>query len=104
MPEVDPVTRATGRSDMPIVPLLRSLPVTSYRTPLRRSSVSRPVSPAPIVNGMTPSDDMMVFDRALVRRRRDRAAPGLGEHGFLFDHVAAMLADRLLDVSRRFPR
>jgi len=56
------------------------------------------------VNGMTNSDDMMVFDRALVRRRRDRAAPGLGEHGFLFDHVAAMLADRLLDVSRRFPR
>jgi SAM-dependent methyltransferase len=53
---------------------------------------------------MTPSDDMMVFDRALVRRRRDRAAPGLGEHGFLFDHVAAMLADRLLDISRRFPR
>jgi SAM-dependent methyltransferase len=53
---------------------------------------------------MTPSDDMMVFDRALVRRRRDRAAPGLAEHGFLFDHVAAMLADRLLDISRRFPR
>jgi NADH dehydrogenase [ubiquinone] 1 alpha subcomplex assembly factor 5 len=52
---------------------------------------------------MTTSDGMMVFDRALVRRRRDRAAPGLAEHGFLFDHVAAMLADRLLDVSRRFP-
>lgn len=47
---------------------------------------------------------MMVFDRRLVRLRRDRAAPGLGGHGFLFDHVAAMLADRLLDVSRRFPQ
>ncbi|KGM30248.1 methyltransferase domain-containing protein [Inquilinus limosus] len=52
---------------------------------------------------MTQSDEMMVFDRALVRRRRDRAAPGLAGHGFLFEHVAAMLADRLLDVTRRFP-
>jgi SAM-dependent methyltransferase len=52
---------------------------------------------------MTDSDSMMVFDRALVRRRRDRAAPSLAGHSFLFDHVAAMLADRLLDVSRRFP-
>jgi len=52
---------------------------------------------------MTDSDGMMVFDRALVRRRRDRAAPKLAEHGFLFEHVAAMLADRLLDVTRRFP-
>lgn len=52
---------------------------------------------------MTQSDDMMVFDRALVRRRRDRAAPGLAGHNFLFEHVAAMLADRLLDITRRFP-
>ncbi|WP_395673581.1 methyltransferase domain-containing protein [Inquilinus sp.] len=52
---------------------------------------------------MMQSDDMMVFDRALVRRRRDRAAPGLAGHNFLFEHVAAMLADRLLDVTRRFP-
>jgi NADH dehydrogenase [ubiquinone] 1 alpha subcomplex assembly factor 5 len=56
-----------------------------------------------IVRGMMQSDDMMVFDRALVRRRRDRAAPGLAGHNFLFEHVAAMLADRLLDVTRRFP-
>ena len=47
---------------------------------------------------MMQSDGMMVFDRALVRRRRDRAAPGLAGHNFLFEHVAAMLADRLLDL------
>lgn len=52
---------------------------------------------------MTDSDSMMVFDRTLVRRRRDRAAPKLAEHDFLFEHVAAMLAERLLDVTRRFP-
>jgi NADH dehydrogenase [ubiquinone] 1 alpha subcomplex assembly factor 5 len=52
---------------------------------------------------MTQSDDMMVFDRALVRRRRGRAAPGLAGHNFLVEHVAALLADRLLDVTRRFP-
>lgn len=52
---------------------------------------------------MMQSDSMMVFDRALVRRRRDRAAPGLAGHNFLFEHVAALLADRLLDVTRQFP-
>ena len=47
---------------------------------------------------MTQSDTMTVFDRALVRRHRDRAAPTLAEFGFLFEEVAARLADRLLDV------
>lgn len=46
---------------------------------------------------------MTVFDRALVRRRRDRAAPAFAGHGFLFEEVAERLADRLLDVRRDFP-
>lgn len=46
---------------------------------------------------------MTVFDRRAVRRHRDRAAPGLGAHGFLFAEVAARLVDRLDDVKRDFP-
>ncbi|MCU0894049.1 MAG: methyltransferase domain-containing protein [Rhodospirillales bacterium] len=48
-------------------------------------------------------DSMTVFDRALVRRRRDRAAAGLVAHDFLYREVADRLADRLDDVNRRFP-
>ena len=46
---------------------------------------------------------MQVFDRELLRRRRDRAAKGLVAHDFLFQEVATRLSDRLLDVTRRFP-
>lgn len=53
---------------------------------------------------MAMSDSMNVFDRRLVRRNRDRAAPGLGAHDFLFREVAERLADRLDDVTRTFPR
>ncbi len=52
---------------------------------------------------MTTSDRMTVFDRALVRRRRDRAVPNFSDHSFLFDEVAERLADRLEDVLRPFP-
>ncbi|AWK87913.1 methyltransferase domain-containing protein [Azospirillum thermophilum] len=52
---------------------------------------------------MTTSDSMTVFDRALVRRRRDRAAAGFPDHSFLFEEVADRLADRLEDVRRGFP-
>lgn len=44
-----------------------------------------------------------VFDRALHRKRIVRAAPGLSAHDFLFAVAADSLADRLADVSRRFP-
>jgi NADH dehydrogenase [ubiquinone] 1 alpha subcomplex assembly factor 5 len=50
------------------------------------------------------TDEMNVFDRRLVRRNRDRAAPVLGAHDFLFREVAERLADRLDDVTRKFPR
>jgi SAM-dependent methyltransferase len=49
------------------------------------------------------SDAMNVFDRAVVRRHRDRAAPGLDRHDFLFCEVAARLAGRLDDIRRSFP-
>src|SRR5215470_12357394 len=50
------------------------------------------------------TDPMNVFDRRLVRRHRDRAAANLEAHDFLFREVAERLADRLDDVTRRFPR
>ena len=43
------------------------------------------------------------FDRRQLRRNRDRAAARLPEHDFLFREVAERLADRLDDVTRRFP-
>lgn len=47
---------------------------------------------------------MQVFDRVLVRRHRDRAARGFAAHDFLIREVAGRLAERLEDVTRRFPR
>ena len=48
------------------------------------------------------TDDRHVFDRRLVRRRRDRAAARFAAHRFLFDAVAGNLVERLTDVRRRF--
>ena len=49
------------------------------------------------------TDTMQVFDRKLVRQRRERAAPGFAGADFLIRESAARLADRLLDVTRSFP-
>jgi len=49
------------------------------------------------------SDPVEVFDRRAVRQHRDRAAALLDHHDFLLREAAERLADRLLDVSRRFP-
>src|SRR5262245_2379308 len=50
------------------------------------------------------TDSMNVFDRRLVRRHRERAAPHLEAHDFLVREAAERLADRLDDVTRRFPQ
>ncbi len=49
------------------------------------------------------SDPIEVFDRAAVRRHRDRAAAGLAAHDFLLCEVAERLAGRLDDIRRSFP-
>jgi NADH dehydrogenase [ubiquinone] 1 alpha subcomplex assembly factor 5 len=49
------------------------------------------------------NDDTAPFDRRAVRLHRDRAAPILGAHDFLFAEAAERLADRLDDITRRFP-
>jgi SAM-dependent methyltransferase len=48
------------------------------------------------------SDQIAVFDRALLRRRRERVDAGSEEATFLFRDVAERLAERLDDVSREF--
>jgi len=52
---------------------------------------------------MTGLDDSTVFDRALVRRHRDRAAPRYAAHDFLKREIGLRLAERLADVKRDFP-
>jgi len=47
---------------------------------------------------------MTVFDRASLRRHRERAAGCFGAHDFLHREVAERLAGRLEDVTHRFPR
>ncbi|WBV44461.1 methyltransferase domain-containing protein [Pseudoroseomonas cervicalis] len=50
------------------------------------------------------SDAMQVFDRSLVRRRRERAAPGIGRVAPVLEDAADRLLDRLDDTTRRFAR
>lgn len=44
-----------------------------------------------------------LFDRTLLRRRRDRAAASLPDFGFLVERAAEDLADRLVPIMRDFP-
>jgi SAM-dependent methyltransferase len=49
------------------------------------------------------SDQLQIFDRALLRQRRQRAAARVAEHDFLIANVADDLIERLAIVRRRFP-
>jgi SAM-dependent methyltransferase len=49
------------------------------------------------------TEDASIFDRRLLRLRRDRAAATLADHDFLFREIGERLADRLDDIARRFP-
>lgn len=49
------------------------------------------------------TDAMRVFDRELLRRRRERARPGYGDFAFLEEEIAERLVERLGDIRRRFP-
>lgn len=50
---------------------------------------------------MSPAPE--IFDRRLLRARRERAAAGLGEVAFLLDEVAERLVERLEGIRRSFP-
>ncbi len=45
-----------------------------------------------------------LFDRKLLRARRDRFAPEIGAHEFLLAHVAREIAERVSLMLRSFPR
>lgn len=47
---------------------------------------------------------MRPFDRASVRRHRERAAGDFAAHDFLLREIGARLAERLGDIRRAFPR
>ncbi len=49
------------------------------------------------------NDALGPFQRAAVRRHRDRAARSLPQHEFLLREIGERLADRLDDVNRSFP-
>jgi SAM-dependent methyltransferase len=48
------------------------------------------------------TDPLLVFDRAALRQRRERAARSWGGQAFLKREIAARLVERLDDVKRRF--
>jgi NADH dehydrogenase [ubiquinone] 1 alpha subcomplex assembly factor 5 len=50
------------------------------------------------------TDAMQVFDRTLVRRRRDKAAAGIGAIFPILEAAAERLLDRLDDTTHRFTR
>lgn len=49
------------------------------------------------------NDSPLIFDRKRLGLHRARAAADLAQHDFLFREAADRLADRLEDVTRRFP-
>lgn len=51
---------------------------------------------------MSLSAEIDIFDRNLIRRRRQRSAPRFGEFNFLKAEIASRLADRLDDINRSF--
>lgn len=53
---------------------------------------------------LVPPDPMLVFDRRLVRLRRDRAAATVGQVAPVLEATADRLLDRLDDTTRRFGR
>lgn len=52
---------------------------------------------------VAPDAPPALFEPRLVRAHRARAVTGVAAHDFLFREVAERLADRLLDIKRRFP-
>src|SRR5258708_39212970 len=56
------------------------------------------------IRPVTGPDPLLVFDRAMLRRRRERAAREWDRRAFLKRQVASRLVDRLRGVRRSFPK
>ncbi len=61
------------------------------------------VALSPYIPAVTSPDPLLVFDRATLRQRRERAARDWERHDFLKREIADRLVDRLVDVRRTFP-
>ena len=57
----------------------------------------------PYIRAVTGPDPLLVFDRAMLRRRRERAARDWDRQAFLKREIADRLVERLDDVRRTFP-
>src|SRR5258708_386743 len=71
-----------------------------------RVACSRPLPVAPLwpyIRYVTGPDPLLVFDRAMLRRRRERAARDWDKRAFLKREIASRLVERLGDVRRSFP-
>ncbi|ABS63354.1 Methyltransferase type 11 [Parvibaculum lavamentivorans DS-1] len=61
------------------------------------------MAPAIMMRAMPlPANQMLVFDRHVLRRRRDRAAPGFAAHDFLVQRAGDEVAERLAGINRDF--
>jgi len=49
-----------------------------------------------------PDNPAVIFDRAALRKNRDRASRNFADHNFLVQEVAARLHDKYLDITRDF--
>ncbi len=60
---------------------------------------------APASNKSAPQtqQDILVFDRSLIRKNRRRAAGKFFDHSFLHDWAAQQILSRLYDIKRTFP-
>jgi len=70
---------------------------TGWRLPYRAQDFG------PTYTGVTSADPLLVFDRVLLRRRRERAARDWDRRAFLKREIAERLVERLDDVRRSFP-
>jgi SAM-dependent methyltransferase len=58
---------------------------------------------SPYIEAVTVPDPLLVFDRDVLRLRRERAARRWGRQAFLKREIAGRLVERLADVRRTFP-
>lgn len=67
--------------------------------------VPLPVVPlCPYIRSVTSLDPLLVFDRNVLRQRRERAARDWDQRSFLKREIATRLVERLDDVRRTFPQ
>ncbi|MBI3199359.1 MAG: methyltransferase domain-containing protein [Rhodospirillales bacterium] len=58
---------------------------------------------SPYIRTVAAPDPLLVFDRTVLRQRRERAARAWDGHAFLKREIAGRLVERLDDVRRSFP-